>query len=100
MSKPNYTPNQQKALTAQGNAAVSASAGSGKTTVMIAKILRDLETTDIENILIYNNQGKAVRIKDVGTVVERFNPPTIERKDRERVNTVQARKSTKFSLPT
>ncbi len=45
---------------------------------------------DIENILIYNNAGKAVRIKDVGTVVERSNPPTIERKDRERVITVQA----------
>lgn len=45
---------------------------------------------DLENILIYNNQGKAVRVKDVGTVVERFNPPTIERKDRERINTVSA----------
>ena len=45
---------------------------------------------DIENILIYNNQGKAVRVKDVGKVVERFNPPTIERKDRERINTVSA----------
>ncbi len=45
---------------------------------------------DIENILIYNNQGKAVRVRDVGTVVERFNPPTIERKDRSRVNTVKA----------
>lgn len=45
---------------------------------------------DIENILIYNNQGKAVRVKDVGRVVERFNPPTIERKDRERINTVSA----------
>ncbi len=46
--------------------------------------------SDIENILIYNNQGKAVRVKDVGRVVERFNPPTIERKDRERINTVSA----------
>ncbi|MGN1265901.1 MAG: efflux RND transporter permease subunit [Muribaculaceae bacterium] len=45
---------------------------------------------DIENILIYNNAGQAVRIKDVGKVVERFNPPTIERKDRERIITVQA----------
>ncbi len=44
---------------------------------------------DIENILIYNNAGNAVRIKDVGTVVERFTPPTIERKDRERVITVK-----------
>ncbi|MDE6463792.1 MAG: efflux RND transporter permease subunit, partial [Muribaculaceae bacterium] len=43
---------------------------------------------DIENILIYNNTGTAVRVRDVGTVVERFSPPTIERKDRERVVTV------------
>ena len=26
---------------------------------------------DLENILIYNNAGKAVRVKDVGKVVER-----------------------------
>jgi len=43
---------------------------------------------DIENILIYNNAGQAVRIRDVGQVVERFTPPTIERKDRERIITV------------
>lgn len=44
----------------------------------------------IENILVYNNTGKGIRIRDLGTVVERFAPPTIERKDRERVNTVSA----------
>lgn len=44
--------------------------------------------SDIENILIYNNQGTAVRVRDVGTVVERFTPPTIERKDRQRIITV------------
>ncbi len=43
---------------------------------------------DIENILIYNAAGQGVRIKDVGNVVERFTPPTIERKDRERIITV------------
>ncbi len=43
---------------------------------------------DIENILIYNAAGNGVRVKDVGTVVERFTPPTIERKDRERIITV------------
>lgn len=43
---------------------------------------------DIENILIYNNAGTAVRVRDVGRVVERFTPPTIERKDRERIVTV------------
>lgn len=43
---------------------------------------------DIENILLFNAQGKGVRLKEVGTVVERFNPPIIERKDRERIITV------------
>ena len=43
---------------------------------------------DIENILLYSPGGQAVRIKDVGKVVERFTPPTIERKDRERIITV------------
>lgn len=43
---------------------------------------------DIENILVYNAAGQGVRIKELGTVVERFTPPTIERKDRERIITV------------
>lgn len=43
---------------------------------------------DIENILIYNNQGQSVRLKDLGKVVERFTPPTIERKNRQRLVTV------------
>lgn len=46
--------------------------------------------SDIENIMLYNSMGKGVRLKEVGTVVERFNPPTIERKDRERIITVSA----------
>ena len=45
---------------------------------------------DLENILIYTPQGKGVRVKDLGEVVERSNPPTIERKDRERIVTVSA----------
>ncbi|MBR1883121.1 MAG: efflux RND transporter permease subunit [Muribaculaceae bacterium] len=44
--------------------------------------------TDIENILLYNARGEGIRLKEVGTVVERFTPPTIERKDRERIITV------------
>lgn len=40
---------------------------------------------DINNILIYNTQGQAVRIQDVGKVVEQFTPPTIERQNRQRV---------------
>ena len=44
--------------------------------------------SDIENIMLYGTGGQAVRVRDVGTVVERFTPPTIERKDRERIVTV------------
>ena len=44
----------------------------------------------LENVIIYNAAGQGVRVKDVGTVVERFSPPTIERKDRERIVTVDA----------
>lgn len=44
--------------------------------------------TDIEEILLYNAAGQGVRVRDVGKVVERFTPPTIERKDRERIITV------------
>ena len=44
----------------------------------------------IENILVYNARGEGVRIKELGTVVERFAPPTIERKDRQRIVTVSA----------
>lgn len=45
-------------------------------------------TQDIENIIVYTPAGKAVRIKDLGTVVESKVPPTIERKNRERYITV------------
>ena len=43
---------------------------------------------DIENIVIYNNAGKGIRIRDLGKVVESQVPPTIERKNRERMITV------------
>lgn len=39
----------------------------------------------IENILVYNNQGKAVRVKDIGSVTEYNSPPFIERQNRQRV---------------
>ena len=44
----------------------------------------------IENIMIYTPQGQAVRLKDLGKVVERFTPPTIERKNRQRIITVSS----------
>ena len=45
---------------------------------------------DIENIMVYNNQGKGVRIKELGQVVETLTPPSIQRKNRERLVTVSA----------
>ena len=45
---------------------------------------------DIENIVLYSSTGAPVRIKEVGKVVQRETPPTIERKDRSRIVTVDA----------
>ena len=39
---------------------------------------------DIENILVYNSAGQAIRVRDLGRVVESKVPPTIQRKNRER----------------
>ncbi|MCQ2164514.1 MAG: efflux RND transporter permease subunit [Bacteroidales bacterium] len=43
---------------------------------------------DMENIIVYTPAGNAVRMKELGSVVETKVPPTIERKDRSRVVTV------------
>jgi hydrophobic/amphiphilic exporter-1 (mainly G- bacteria), HAE1 family len=45
---------------------------------------------DIENIMIYNQSGKAIRLNEVAKVVEKFSPPSIERQDRERIVKVSA----------
>lgn len=45
---------------------------------------------DIENVVIYGGDGSPVRIKELGKVVMSDMPPTIERKDRERIVTVDA----------
>ena len=45
---------------------------------------------DIENIKIYNSYGQAVRVGDLGEVVEALTPPNIQRKDRERMVSVTA----------
>lgn len=43
---------------------------------------------DIENIVLYGSSGQAVRLSDVAKIVEGRTPPTIERKDRERIITI------------
>ena len=40
---------------------------------------------DVKAILLYNNQGKAIRLSEVADVIEDFAPPSIEHLDRERV---------------
>jgi HAE1 family hydrophobic/amphiphilic exporter-1 len=39
----------------------------------------------IEDITVYNSQGVGIKVRELGNVVERLTPPTIERKDRERI---------------
>ena len=39
---------------------------------------------DLENVTLYNAQGKAIKVRDLGHVIEANTPPTIERKDRSR----------------
>jgi HAE1 family hydrophobic/amphiphilic exporter-1 len=45
---------------------------------------------DIQNITIYNPMGVGVKVRDLGTVSESSSLPQIDRKDRERIVTVQA----------
>jgi len=46
------------------------------------------ELNDIENILLYGSGNSAVRVRDLGHLEETFTPPTIQRKDRQRINSV------------
>ena len=57
--------------------------------VRLGKEFRE-SVEDIENIIVYNSLGKGIRVRDLGEVKELLTPPTIERKDRERVITVAA----------
>jgi len=53
---------------------------------------------DMEDIVVTNNAGKPVRMKELGTVVETLVPPTIERCDRERLITVRGIVAEKHTL--
>ncbi len=44
---------------------------------------------DVENITLYSNTGKALKLRDVATIVEDFASPTIERENRQRIITVK-----------
>lgn len=77
------------------SAAMSGSVGSyyredGEEYSIRVRYAKDYRTSveDIENIIIYNASGNGIRIKDLGRVVETEVPPTIERKNRQRMITV------------
>jgi len=53
---------------------------------------------DVENIMVYNNMGNGVRIKDLGEVVESSCPPDIVRKDRERMVKITAVMANGYAL--
>lgn len=77
------------------SAAMSGSVGSyyredGEEYSIRVRYAKDYRTSveDIENIIIYNASGNGIRIKDLGRVIETEVPPTIERKNRQRIITV------------
>ena len=43
---------------------------------------------DIENIVVHNAQGRGIKVRDLGSIVESKVPPTITRKNRDRYITV------------
>ncbi len=45
---------------------------------------------DVENITLYNAQGRPVKLKEVGRVEEEYAAPEIQRENRQRVITVQS----------
>lgn len=45
---------------------------------------------DVENITLYNLQGRPVKLKEVGKVQEEYAAPEIQRENRQRVITVQS----------
>ena len=53
---------------------------------------------DIENIVVYNALGNGIRVRELGEVVESSTPPTIQRKNRERIITATAIVATGHAL--
>lgn len=54
--------------------------------------------SDITSLIVYTPRGEAVRLGNLGHIEESFTPPTIERKDRSRVVTLQATIATGYAI--
>ncbi len=84
-----FTKEQLRAIEAEGRVIVSASAGSGKTTVMIEKIIRLITSgVGVDEILAVTFTKKAaaqMKEKLSKALIEAINAPTTEANDRQRL---------------
>ena len=74
-----FTPEQSRAIDAQGKVIVSASAGSGKTTVMIEKIIRQIKNgvgvDEILAVTFTNKAAASMKEKLCRAIIEEINKP-------------------------
>ena len=79
-----FTPEQSLAIEAQGKVIVSASAGSGKTTVMIEKIIRQITSgvgvDEILAVTFTNKAAASMKEKLCKAIIEEINKPETTRK--------------------
>lgn len=53
---------------------------------------------DIENMLITDGYGQKVRLKELGSIVEGYNPPSIERKSKQRMLKVSVTPASGYAM--
>ena len=88
MSK--FTPEQQAAIDTEGRVIVSASAGSGKTTVMIQKMInlicdKGIDVTRILAVTYTKKAAASMKDKLRKALVKAINNPATSLKDKERL---------------
>lgn len=87
MAEPKFTAEQQAAIDAKGKTIVSASAGSGKTTVMIEKMLGLIRSgVDVSEILAVTYTKKAaaqMKEKLRKKIIKAINEPNVKKEERE-----------------
>ena len=81
-----FTPEQLRAIEAQGKVIVSASAGSGKTTVMIEKIIRLITSgvgvDEILAVTFTNKAAASMKEKLCKAIIEAINDPEVSSQKR------------------
>lgn len=95
MAEPKFTTEQQAAIDAAGKTIVSASAGSGKTTVMIEKMLGLIRSgVDVSEILAVTYTKKAaaqMKEKLRKKILKALAEPNLKREEREWLKKTTAR---------